>query len=271
MTGKAETPSTSGRPLALITGASSGLGEGFARRLARDGSDLVLVARREDRLRGLADELRTRHGVDVEVLCADLTDPARLALVEERIRSTDLDLLVNNAGFMTPRNFVDEHVDTWDAMVRLHALASVRLARAALPGMIRRGRGDLINVASVAAFVPMRRNILYTATKMLLVAFSEGLSQELHGTGVRVQVLCPGWTRTELVDDPLVDTSAVGWWDEVDDVVDYALKSLERGRLVCIPGWRNRWLVRLCGITWRPILRWMLRHSGTGQVRMKEE
>ena len=137
--------------------------------------------------------------------------------------------------------------------------------------MIERNVGGLINVASIAAFIPMPRNVLYTATKMFLVAFTEGLYQELRGTNVRVQALCPGWTRTEIVDDPSVDTSAIGWWDTVEDVVDDSLRCLKRGKLIVIPGWRSRWLVRLFRLTYRPILRWFLRHTGTHPVKMKQE
>ena len=265
---------TSPRPLALITGASSGIGEAFARRLARDGYDLILVARRRSRLEALADELREGQGGAVEVIGADLTDDAQLRVVEERVRwAGELAMLINNAGFMTPKLFAHAEAETWDAMVRLHVAATVRLTRAALPGMIARGAGDIINVASVAAFVPMQRNVMYTATKRFLVCFTEGLLQETAGTGVRLQALCPGWTRTELLDQDRVDTSHVGkrWWSAVEHVVDASLRALKRRRLVVIPGWRNRMFIGLSNFTFRPLLRWMLRRNRMNQVTMKDD
>jgi len=258
-------------PVALVTGASSGLGEGFARRLAGDGYDLILVARRRDRLEKLAGDLRDAHDVTVEVLCADLVDADQLSAVEDRLRAAKVNLVVNNAGFLKVKPFADGEVGTWDSMIRLHAIASVRLAHAALPAMIERNEGAIINVASIAAFFPLPANALYTATKAFLVAFTEGIRQDLAGTAVRVQALCPGWTRTEILDDPNVDDSKIGRWDTVEDVVDYSLKCLARDKLICIPGWRNRWLVRAARLTLRPILRYMLRTSRANQAQMKGE
>jgi hypothetical protein len=261
-----------GRPVALVTGASSGIGETFARRFARDGYDLVLVARRKPRLDALAEDLRKSSGAAVTVLQADLADPAQLKLVEDEIRSTGrLERLINNAGFMRPEKFLKTDVDVWDQMVRLHVLATTRLTCAALPQMISRGRGGVINVASIAAFFPVSNNVVYSATKEFLNMFTEGLLQELHGTGVRVQVLCPGWTRTELVASADVDTSRIPrrGWMEPGDVVEYSLRCLERGKLICIPGWRNRLMVRTARWSIRPILRWTLRNFRTNQVMMK--
>jgi len=258
------------RPVALVTGASSGIGEAFARRFARDGYDLVLVARRKDRLDALAGELRKT--ADVTVLQADLADPEQLRLVEDKIRSTErLEGLVNNAGFMRPQEFRKADVDVWDEMIRLHVLATTRLTYAALPQMVSRKRGDIINLASVAAFIPVPNNVVYSASKAFLNTFTEGLLQELHGTGVRVQALCPGWTRTELVASPDVDTSRIpSWgWMESEDVVDYSLRCLRRKRLICIPGWRNRLMVRLCLLPGRSLVRWVLRNVRTNQVIMK--
>jgi uncharacterized protein len=260
------------RPVALVTGASSGIGEAFARRLARDGYDLVLVARRKPRLDALAEELRRSSGAEVTALQADLADPAQLRLVEEKIRSTGrLERLINNAGFMRPEKFLKTDVGVWDQMVRLHVLATTRLTYAALPQMISRGRGDVIHVASIAAFFPVSDNVVYSATKEFLSMFTEGLFQELHGTGVRLQVLCPGWTRTELVASADVDTSRIprGGWMEPEDVVDYSLRCLRRGKLISIPGWRNRLLVRTARWSIRPILRWVLRNFRSNQVMMK--
>jgi hypothetical protein len=262
------------RPVALVTGASSGIGESFARRLARDGYDLVLVARRKDRLDALAEDLRKSSDAVVTVLQADLADPGELKLVEEKIRSTDrLERLINNAGFMRPDRFLKTDAEVWDEMIRLHVLATTRLTHAALPQMVSRGRGGVINVASIAAFFPVSGNVVYSATKEFLNMFTEGLFQELHGTGVRVQALCPGWTRTELVASADVDTSRIhpGGWMEPEDVVDYSLRCLERGKLICIPGWRNRLMVWTVRWSIRPLVRWMLRNFRTNQVTMKDD
>jgi short-subunit dehydrogenase len=261
------------RALAVVTGASSGIGRAFAREFARRGLDLLLTARRKDRLDALAGELGAGFGVKADVMQADLADAGQLKKVEDRIRaSAQIEFLVNNAGFMTPETFTDMAIEEWDTMVRLHVLATVRLTHAALSGMIPRRRGNIINVASVAAFLPMTHNVTYCGTKAFLRVFTEALQMELHGTGVRVQVLCPGWTRTEMLEKPRVDTSHIteAWWGSPDRVVGYSLDRLRRGRLVCIPGWRNRALVRMCGSLPRPLLRLLLRVIRKNQVSMME-
>ncbi|HVP92079.1 MAG TPA: SDR family oxidoreductase [Terriglobales bacterium] len=227
---------------ALVTGASAGLGAEFARQLAARGSGLILVARRKERLEALAAELSGRHGVPVEVLAADLLTPAGVAQAEARAAScARLDLLVNNAGAGTPAAFVKTDPDYLRGMVQVHAAVSVSLARAALPGMIARGRGYVINVASMAAFSPLSGPV-YSANKAFLVAFSVNLQGELAGTGVRVQALCPGMTHTEFHDVIKMDTSGIPrfMWMDAPDVVRASLTALGRGRLICIPGWQNR-------------------------------
>jgi len=207
-----------------------------------------------------------------EVLCADLTNDADLARVEERIRALpQLDCLINNAGCLEPERFVDADAGVWESMVKLHCVATVRLTRAALPGMIARKRGDVINVSSVAAFVALPRSIVYSSTKAFLNNFTEGLAVELHGTGVRVQALCPGWTRTELVFRPGVDTSRIPtWWlDSPEFVVDCSMRCLDRGKVICIVNWKNRLLVRLTKLMPRPLLRALVRRMRSGQVERK--
>ncbi|GIV59641.1 MAG: hypothetical protein KatS3mg043_0730 [Rhodothermaceae bacterium] len=186
---------------ALITGASSGIGAGFARRLAERGYNLILVARRADRLAELAEELQTRHGIEAEGLPADLATDEGIRRVEARIVDCDtLDLLVNNAGFGTTGRFAEIDLAPQLAMIHVHVIAPVRLIRAALPGMMARGAGGIINVSSVSAFWPNAGSATYSATKAYLNAFSEALAHELRGTGVTVQALCPGFTRTEFHD-----------------------------------------------------------------------
>jgi short-subunit dehydrogenase len=231
---------------ALITGASSGIGAAFARRLAADGYDLTLVARRKERLAALAGELEVQHGIAVQYLLADLSESAALAQVEQRVASLpELDLLINNAGFGIRGGFAESDVRRQSQMIQLHAVASTRLTHAALPGMIARRQGGIINVASLAAFIALPGDAVYSATKAYLVSFSRTLHQELQGTGVRVQALCPGLTRTELHSAqglPESDLARIPamLWLHAEEVVGASLQSLGRNQAICVPGWKNR-------------------------------
>jgi uncharacterized protein len=234
-----------GRPCALITGASSGLGEAFAERLAADGHDLIVVARREDRLRALADRLSDAHATATEVLVADLTAPDDLQRVEARIATAPaLDLLVNNAGFGGYRPFLQLDPDRAEELIRLQVLAVTRLARAALPAMVARGRGAVINVSSQLAFsvtmpsppLPPGRAV-YAATKAYVNAFTQLLHGELAGTGVRVQALCPGVMRTEFYARMGRDLGRVPMRPmEPSEVVSASLAGLQRGEVLWLPG-----------------------------------
>ncbi len=217
------------RPVALITGASSGLGATFARQLAIYGMDLILVARRRDRLEQLAKDLETACGVRVEVLPADLTVADDLARVEQRIaEAQDLEYLINNAGFGTRGRFFEADRESQDQMHRLHVLATMRLTHAALPGMVARRRGSMINVSSVAAFGSTPGSVSYCATKAWMNAFTEALALELDlaGSPVRVQALCPGFTYTEFHDVMGMDRNVIptGWWLPADAVVAASLR-----------------------------------------------
>jgi short-subunit dehydrogenase len=232
--------------VALITGASSGLGAVFARQLAAQGYDLVLVARREERLAALAAELEQHYPISAELLVADLARPADVARVESRIAEIEgLDVLVNNAGFGTTGRFAEvDPAKTMD-MIQVHVTTSVRLCRAALPGMLARRQGALINVASVAAFTPVPGNATYAATKGYLVTFSKALHAEVAETGVKVQALCPGFTYTEFHDRPELGSFKRSqipafMWMSAEDVVATSLKALERNQTICIPGFKYR-------------------------------
>jgi short-subunit dehydrogenase len=236
------------RPLAAVTGASSGIGEVFARRLAAT-HDLLLVARREDRLRVLAAELASVHGAAVEVLAADLLRDEDVDRLARRLREDPaLDLLVNNAGFGVDGPFWEGGAEPLLRMHRLHIDTTLRLTHAALAALVERDRGAVINVASVAAFVHGAGSCGYSASKSWMTAFTEGLHLDLRRKGSRVQVqaLCPGFTYTEFHDVMGVqrETRAPrGFWLDAGDVVEASLDGLRRRRLFVIPGWKYRLLV----------------------------
>ncbi len=236
---------------AVITGASSGIGAAFARALAARGYDLVLVARREERLTALAAELQARHAITAEVLVADLAKHADIERVARHIAGMEtLEMLINNAGFGTTGRFFKVDLARHLEMIHVHVVASVRFCHAALPGMVAHGRGAIINLASVAAFLPLVGNATYSATKRFLVTFSQSLQMELAGTGVRVQALCPGFTYSEFHDTPEYarfkrSSIPAFMWMSAEGVVAGSLKALERNRVVYIPGFQNRLIVAL--------------------------
>ena len=225
-----------GKPRALVTGASAGIGAVFARKLARDGYDLILVARRRDRLEQLAHEIG-----GAEVIAADLANESDLQRVAERIAAEPrLELLVNNAGFGVMGPFWNAPLDGQEQMHRLHVLATVALTHAALRGMVARNKGAVINVSSVAGFALTPGSVSYGATKAWMNAFTEGLHMELSGAGsaVKVQALCPGFTLSEFHDVAHVDRKAIPGrlWMKAEDVVDASLEGLAKGKLFVVPG-----------------------------------
>ena len=235
-------------PIALITGASSGLGAIFARQLAEQGYGLVLVARRKERMEALAVEIQSRHNVPVEVFPADLSVVTDLERLVQYISEIDnLELLVNNAGFSTVGKFSNVMPEKLSQMVCVHLTAAVRLTRVALPGMLIRHKGGIINVASLAAFFPLVGNSVYCATKSALVAFTQSLAIELAGSGVKVQALCPGFVYTEFHDTPEHKDIRRSYipkfmFGQAEPVVTASLKALSRGQVVCIPGRLNQFL-----------------------------
>ncbi|MFG2818344.1 SDR family NAD(P)-dependent oxidoreductase [Kitasatospora sp. NPDC048365] len=231
---------------ALITGATAGIGAAFARRLARGGRDLVLVARDTARLEAAAADLAKTYGVEVETLTADLATDAGIAAVEDRLRDADrpVEVLVNNAGFGNRGAFLDVPLQAELDMLKVHVEAILRTTSAALPGMRERGRGAIVNVASVAAFLPRGT---YGATKAWVVNFTQGIARDLAGSGVRLQALCPGFTRTEFHERAGMGTSNIpSWaWLDVDRVVEESLRDLARGRSLSVPGKRYKAVVAL--------------------------
>jgi short-subunit dehydrogenase len=226
--------------LAMVTGASSGIGEAFARLLAARGDDLVLVARSETRLRALAGELRSRHGVDIEVQPADLVDAGERAVVEKRLRPglRPVDVLINNAGFGTSGEFAALPLAGEVDEIELNVIALVRLTHAALESMLERGAGAILNVASVAAFQPAPRSATYAATKAFVVSFSQAVHEEVAGAGVKVSCLCPGFTRTRFQERANIDHRHIpgALWCSADDVARAGLAGLDRNVAVVVPG-----------------------------------
>jgi short-subunit dehydrogenase len=225
----------------MVTGASSGIGEAYAEALAAAGWDLVVVARRRDRLEQLAARLTEAHGVAVRVVEADLADPARVQELSAEAAGLALGLLVNNAALAHYMPFATLPAEPARELVDLNVLAPVLLARAVVPGMVERGEGAVISVASLLAFSGawdreyLPKRAVYAASKAFLVTFTQILAGELAGTGVRAQVVCPGLVRSEFHTRQGVDMSAVPRM-EPGSVVRASLADLERGVVVSIPG-----------------------------------
>ncbi len=238
---------------ALVTGASSGIGRAFTVALAGAGTNLVLVARRRERLEALAADLRSAQGIDVEVLVADLSDEEALRGVERRVGDADrpVDVLVNCAGFGTFGPFADLPSEGEVEQIRVNVVAPVRLTRAALPGMLERGRGGIINVSSIAAIQPLPRWATYGATKAYLTSFSQAVHEEVRGRGVTVLALMPGFTRTEFQDRSGSSTHRLpGFaWMSPDAVARSGLLALARGRATHVPGMGYRAFAAVSRVT----------------------
>jgi len=243
------------RPLAAITGASAGLGAEFARALAARGYDLLLIARRVERLEELARAIRVGSSAAIEVLSADLADENEIRRVASILAAEKrLDLLINNAGFGTLGFFHESNLDDQVRMHRLHVFATMELTQATLPGLVRRNAGGIINVSSVAGFAALPGNAGYGSTKAWMTCFTECIHLELKSirSRVRVQALCPGYTITEFHDVLGVDRSRImpggGFWMKASFVVSESLKGFDKGKWLVIPGWRYRLLIALTRI-----------------------
>lgn len=252
---------------AVITGGTAGIGLEFARTLAARGHDICLVARDEQRLQQVAEELRARR-VQVEIIVADLTDRGQLATVEARLsdRSRPVEILVNNAGFGVLQRFAGGDIDAEQRMLDVLVTAVMRLTHAALPGMVDRGTGAILNVSSVASWIS---GGTYSAAKSWVTVFSESLSIELAGTGVHVTAVCPGYTHTEFHQRANMEMDGIPEWMWLDtqQVVDTALKDVRRGKPISVAGRQYKVLSLAAQYLPRPLVRSIGARRAGGQSR----
>lgn len=237
---------------ALVTGASSGIGEAFARYFASQGNDVILVARREERLTRIAGDLEAAYGINAEVFKADLSNPKDISHLAKYISQlSELDFLVNSAGFAFLGLFADIPMQEFTDMIHCHNLSVVSFCHAALPGMIAKRKGVIINVSSIGAFTPKRGDAVYCATKAFINLFSETLHHELKGTGIHVQALCPGFIITGFHDTPAYAALQVKkripryFWNTPEQLVAKSIKALEQDKVIYIPYFKNKLITTL--------------------------
>lgn len=235
--------------MACITGATSGIGAAFAKQFAARGYDLLLTGRRRKKIDGLAQELRTTHRINVSVEILDFVDEKALDNFTVQVRNIEnLHVLVNNAGFGAEGSFHQQNLENHLAMIRVHNDATVKLCHAALSGMFARRNGTIINVSSIRSFVPSPVSAMYAATKAFVTMFTESLHLEYAESGIKVQALCPGLTRTDFHEKMGFDTGKF-YQDKgvlkamtAEKVVAVSLRDLERGKVICLPGLSNKLL-----------------------------
>jgi short-subunit dehydrogenase len=249
---------------ALITGASSGIGERIARQAAAGGTDLVIVARRTDQLERLATAMRVAYQVSVEVLTADLTTEAGVTAVQARLAESarPIELLVNNAGFGIDGTFAALGEDGLIGQITLNALTLVRLTHAVLPAMLATGHGGVLNVSSVAGFFALPGSAVYCATKALVTSFSQSVHAEVSDRGVHVTALCPGFTRTKFHDGADQQAGIPGFaWLDADRVARAGLDAVAAGRPLCVPGSQYQLVTGLSRIVPRRAIRYAMKSS----------
>ena len=235
------------RKTACITGATSGIGAAFAKRFAKQGYDLIITGRRKEKIESLSNTLSKENNINVEVIIAELSDAKQLDLLTDKIKKmTNLEILVNNAGFAKENFFHEEDFSTHELMLKVHDLALIKLCHAVLPNMVSKGKGIIINVSSLLAFTPSPTNAMYSASKAFVKLFTESIYLELQGTGVKVQALCPGFTRTDFHEKMGFDKNTF-YKDKgmmkamtTEEVVGISLQYLEKDKVLCVPGGNNK-------------------------------
>lgn len=259
--------SRSPRPVALVTGPTSGLGAGFAKKYASLGYDMVLVARDEVRLNDLAGELKALYGTESEILALDLADSSNRDQVARRL-AKGVEVLVNNAGIGTSGEFWTADPALLQVQLDVNVTAVMQLTRAALPSMIAAANGTIINVASVAGLLAGRGST-YSASKAYGVSFTVGLAGGLAGTGVQVQALCPGFIRTEFHQRAGIEMSSIPkpMWLSVDQVVKTSLDDLVRDKVVSIPGLQYKAITTVGRLIPQPLVRRLTNLVGRGRGR----
>jgi len=240
------------RKTACITGATSGIGAAFARKFAKQGYDLVITGRRKEKIESLAKSLSTECNINVEVIIIELSDDKELKLLIDKLKGIEnLEILVNNAGFAKRNLFYEEDFETHEIMIKVHNLALVKLCHAVLPKMVSKRKGVIINVSSLSAFTPFPTYAMYSATKSFVKLFTESIHLELKGTGVKVQALCPGMTRTDFHEKLGFESKDFykdrGKWKAMtpEEVVDISLQYLDKDKIVCVPGGHYRFISSL--------------------------
>ena len=229
---------------AVITGATSGIGAEYARRLAADGYDLIITGRRQEIIEKLADDLRKNHNVNVNVVIAELSDDNDIQKVIDAINAVDdIEMLVNNAGYASEmKHCMEFELADHEKLIKVHQIAPLRLIYAAVPKMIKKGKGNIVNVSSLGVYTPSPMTYSYTATKSYLKQFTEGLYQELKDNGIKVQVLCPAFTKTDFYrnipedEREKVFDKAKMFTVSTEATVKYSLKGLEKNKALCLPG-----------------------------------
>jgi hypothetical protein len=239
--------------IAMITGASSGIGRDFARRFAQSGYDLIITGRRKDKLIQVAEQLKEQYGISVKIIIAELSVEKDLRkLLKVIATSNDIHVLINNAGYGSGKGFSKCDISCHMQMLQVHVVAAVKLVHAVLPQMISRREGTIINVSSLGAFMPAPGSSIYSATKLFLKSFTESLHMEVSRYGIKLQCLCPGFTHTDFherrAQGDVPKNNGIIRWMEADEVVEKCLKSLEKGKVVYVPGFMNRMLVKIVSL-----------------------
>jgi hypothetical protein len=238
---------------AVVTGATSGIGAAFAEKFARQGYDLVITGRRKEKIEALAEKIRQQFGINVDIILAELSETEGVHKVVDYIRKLEIEVLVNNAGFGANSLYQNSDLTVMEQLAKVNVLAPMVLIHNVLPGMVKRGSGTIINISSEGAYIIVPKNAVYSGVKSFLKSFTEGLHLDLMGTGIRVMVVCPGLTHTDLHEKIGMDKSrqinhGQIKWMSPEDVVEIALNDLAKGKVISIPGRHTKMMTHLLNL-----------------------